>query len=111
MENDIVRERSRLINAAAEVLESEAEDLARMMAIEMGKPLRDGRGEVLKSARGCRYYAENGEGFLRDEPVIVENAAACVRYEPLVRCCRSCPGISRSGRFSASPRPRSWVLT
>jgi succinate-semialdehyde dehydrogenase/glutarate-semialdehyde dehydrogenase len=76
-------ERSRLITGAAEVLESEAEDLARMMAIEMGKPLRDGRAEVLKSARGCRYYAENSENFLRDEPAALETAATCVRYEPM----------------------------
>ena len=76
-------ERSRLITGAAEVLESDAEDLARMMAIEMGKPLRDGRAEVLKSARGCRYYAENGENFLRDEPAALETATTCVRYEPM----------------------------
>jgi succinate-semialdehyde dehydrogenase / glutarate-semialdehyde dehydrogenase len=76
-------ERARLITRAAEVLESQAEDLARNMALEMGKPLRDGRAEALKSARGCRYYAENGESFLRDEPAAMETAATYVRYEPM----------------------------
>jgi succinate-semialdehyde dehydrogenase/glutarate-semialdehyde dehydrogenase len=45
--------------------------------------LRDARGEALKSARGCRYYAENAESFLRDEEVATEAARSYIRYEPL----------------------------
>jgi succinate-semialdehyde dehydrogenase/glutarate-semialdehyde dehydrogenase len=47
------------------------------------RPLRDARGEALKSARGCRYYAEHAESFLRDEEVATEASRSYIRYEPL----------------------------
>jgi succinate-semialdehyde dehydrogenase/glutarate-semialdehyde dehydrogenase len=68
---------------AANLLEAEADVFARIMASEMGKPLRDARAEALKSARGCRFYAENAEEFLRDEAVATEAASSYIRYEPL----------------------------
>ena len=45
-----------LINIAAEMRESK-EELAQLMAKEMGKPLREGLGEVEKSAF-CAVYAD-----------------------------------------------------
>ncbi len=75
--------RAKLMTRAAELLEAEAGDLARIMTAEMGKPLRDARGEALKSARGCRYYAEYAEGFLRDEEVATEASRSYIRYEPV----------------------------
>ena len=68
---------------AAALLENEADDIARIMTAEMGKPLREARGEALKSARGCRYYAENAEGILRDEEVVTEASRSFIRYQPL----------------------------
>ena len=76
-------ERSRLMIRAAEILEVEADSLAAILAAEMGKPLRDGKAEAQKSAKGCRFYAEHAEGFLRDEAAATEAASSYVRYEPL----------------------------
>jgi succinate-semialdehyde dehydrogenase/glutarate-semialdehyde dehydrogenase len=76
-------ERAKLMTRAAELLEGEAGELAAIMTAEMGKPLRDARGEALKSARGCRYYAENAETFLRDEVVATEASRSYIRYEPV----------------------------
>jgi succinate-semialdehyde dehydrogenase/glutarate-semialdehyde dehydrogenase len=72
-----------LLTRAAELLESEANELGRIITEEMGKPLRDSRAEALKSARGCRYYAENAEAFLRDEHVKTEAAGSYITYQPL----------------------------
>src|SRR5271163_1219459 len=49
---------------AAEILESEKDECARLMTLEMGKTLKSAVGEALKCATGCRYYAEHAEKFL-----------------------------------------------
>ena len=54
---------------AAEILEKEKDECARLMTLEMGKPLKAAVAEALKCATGCRYYAENAERFLADETV------------------------------------------
>ncbi len=76
-------ERARMMLQAAEILEEEAEDFGRLMTSEMGKTLAAAAAEAQKCARGCRYYAENAEGFLADEEVELEGARAYIRYEPL----------------------------
>jgi succinate-semialdehyde dehydrogenase / glutarate-semialdehyde dehydrogenase len=76
-------ERAKVMTRTAELLEGEADEIARIMTAEMGKPLREARAEALKSARGCRYYAEHGESFLRDEEVATEASRSYIRYEPV----------------------------
>jgi succinate-semialdehyde dehydrogenase/glutarate-semialdehyde dehydrogenase len=71
---------------AAELLDRDQEDLARLMTLEMGKTIKSARAEVAKSARGCRYYAEHAEALLADEPAearAVGATAAYARYQPL----------------------------
>lgn len=53
------------------------------MTVEMGKLLRAARDEILKSARGCRFYADRAAEFLADEEVATEAARSYVRYEPV----------------------------
>ena len=76
-------ERSRLLNRAAEVLESGKDEYARLMTTEMGKTLRAAVEEVLKCARGCRYYAEHGERLLAPEEVPTEASRSFILYQPL----------------------------
>ena len=76
-------ERSRLMLRAAEVLENEKQDLGRMMTLEMGKPLRAAIQEAEKCAWVCRFYAENAEGFLADEPAQTNATRSFVCYQPL----------------------------
>ena len=76
-------ERSALMTAAAAILRSRTEELARLMALEMGKPVRQGRAEVEKCASVCTYYAERAAGFLEPETVATEARRSFVTYRPL----------------------------
>ncbi|OBI51894.1 NADP-dependent succinic semialdehyde dehydrogenase [Mycobacterium kyorinense] len=73
-------------NATADLLEAEADEVAAMMTLEMGKTLASAKAEVLKCAKGFRFYAEHAERFLADEPAdaaAVDAAKAYTRYQPL----------------------------
>ena len=78
-----VAERADLMRQAAAVLRQRAEDLARLMTLEMGKPIREARAEIEKCAWVCEYYAEEGPGFLADEPVGSDAGRSLVAWQPL----------------------------
>ena len=79
-----LQERTAALLKAADLLEAEVEELARTMALEMGKPLRAARSEVRKCAWVCRYYAENAASMLAEETVDVgAKVHASVRFRPL----------------------------
>ncbi len=69
--------------AAARIIEEEQERFARLMTLEMGKPLAQARAEAAKCAAGCRFYADNAGKFLADEPVPEAEGRCHVRFEPL----------------------------
>jgi succinate-semialdehyde dehydrogenase / glutarate-semialdehyde dehydrogenase len=68
---------------AAEILEKEKDECARLMTLEMGKPIKAAVAEALKCAAGCRYYAENAERFLADEIVETGAKRSFIRYSPI----------------------------
>ena len=79
-------QRAEWANATADLLEAEADDVAAMMTLEMGKTLASAKAEVLKCAKGFRFYAEHAEALLADEPAdaaAVGAAKAYARYQPL----------------------------
>jgi succinate-semialdehyde dehydrogenase/glutarate-semialdehyde dehydrogenase len=76
-------ERKQRMLHAGEILESEADSFARLMTLEMGKPIRAARDEALKCATACRYYAENAECLLADAPVKTQAKYSGVRFQPL----------------------------
>jgi len=53
--------RGRFLAAAARALESRLEQVARDMTQEMGKPLREARGEVARGAAILDFYAGEGQ--------------------------------------------------
>ncbi|NDV26218.1 NAD-dependent succinate-semialdehyde dehydrogenase [Desulfovibrio sp. JC010] len=71
-----------LRNLAA-LLRERAGHFAGLMAAEMGKPLKSGRAEVLKSATVCDYYADNGAAMLASEPKTVDSMQCYVDYAPM----------------------------
>jgi succinate-semialdehyde dehydrogenase/glutarate-semialdehyde dehydrogenase len=76
-------QRSELLAAAAELLLLEKDKLAEIITLEMGKLFSASLEEVQKCARGCRFYADNAERFLEDEPAQTDAARSYVHYEPL----------------------------
>ena len=68
---------------AAKLLRDRAGDYARTMALEMGKPLRDGIAEAQKCATACDFYAENAARFLAREPIATEARSSFVTFNPL----------------------------
>ncbi len=78
-----VSQRAIWLTRAADVLESEKNRLAALAVTEMGKPIRQAIAEVEKCATACRYYADNGADFIKDESIPTDAAQSFVRYEPL----------------------------
>ncbi|MEK6336768.1 MAG: NAD-dependent succinate-semialdehyde dehydrogenase [Acidobacteriota bacterium] len=78
-----ISDRAQLMLKAAEILESEKHEFARLMTLEMGKPIKSAVQEVEKCSWVCRYYAENGEQHLADEMVETNAATSYVSFEPL----------------------------
>jgi succinate-semialdehyde dehydrogenase/glutarate-semialdehyde dehydrogenase len=76
-------ERTQMMMRAAQILESEKHYFARVMTLEMGKPLKAAVSEAEKCALVCRYYAENAEKHLADEIVETNATRSFVHFQPL----------------------------
>lgn len=76
-------EREAMILRAAEILETEKHDFARLMTTEMGKPIKSAVGEAEKCALVCRYYAENARVHLADQLVETNAMRSYVKFQPL----------------------------
>jgi len=76
-------ERGVPMRRAAELLRQRTQDLARLMAVEMGKPIRDGLSEVEKCAWVCEYYADNAESQLSPITVATDAERSYVAFQPL----------------------------
>jgi succinate-semialdehyde dehydrogenase/glutarate-semialdehyde dehydrogenase len=76
-------ERAQLMKNAAKILREDADKYAKLMTVEMGKPVKDGRAEANKCAWVCDYYAENAQLFLKRETVQTDAARSFVSYQPL----------------------------
>lgn len=75
--------RARRLEAAAALFRARAADLARLMALEMGKPVTAGLAEVEKCAWACEHYAGHAEAYLADREVATEAARSFVTCRPL----------------------------
>src|SRR5579872_146020 len=76
-------DRARWLTRAAEILETQKDRFARLMTLEMGKPIKAAGDEALKCALGCRYYVEHGEQALADEVVATNAGKSYVCFQPL----------------------------
>jgi succinate-semialdehyde dehydrogenase/glutarate-semialdehyde dehydrogenase len=76
-------ERASLMKAASRILTENQNAYARIMALEMGKPVQSGRAEIEKCAWVCEFYAEHAEQMLKSQIVQTDAYKSYVAYNPL----------------------------
>jgi len=74
-------DRSAFLLRLAGLLEERVEEYARLITLEMGKPIAEARGEVKKAAFGARHYAQDGEAYI--QPEAIAGTPGRVVYESL----------------------------
>src|SRR5881409_1080503 len=75
--------RARSMRNAAQVLKKRKADYARLMTLEMGKPIVQGEAEIEKCAWTCEYYADHAEALLAEQSRETEASRSYVRFDPL----------------------------
>ena len=78
-----IADRATVLRAAGELLRKGAATFARTMALEMGKPIGEGKAEAEKCAATCDYYAANAERLLAPQPHESDATTSYVSFEPL----------------------------
>ncbi|WP_367867808.1 NAD-dependent succinate-semialdehyde dehydrogenase [Pedobacter sp. WC2423] len=77
------QQRRTLMNRLAAIVRERKDELAVLMANEMGKPVKQGLAEAEKCALTCEYYAANGEGFLADQLIETEASKSYASFQPI----------------------------
>jgi succinate-semialdehyde dehydrogenase/glutarate-semialdehyde dehydrogenase len=78
-----IAERAVMLKKVAAALRQNKEKLARLMAEEMGKPVKEGGPEVEKAAWCAEHYADNAEAYLAREELLSDASLSYVCYQPL----------------------------
>lgn len=76
-------ERAEVLSAVARHMRDNIEPLAMVMTEEMGKPIKEARGEVQKSAWCAEHYAEHAESYLATDVLESDATKSYVQYLPL----------------------------
>ncbi len=76
-------ERGRWATSAADLLEAELPELARVVTTEMGKTFAAAKGEVAKCAMALRWFADHAEEYLADEVVSTKASDSRIVYRPM----------------------------
>lgn len=67
-------QRCAVLGRVGELLEERAKDYARLITLEMGKPIGEALAEVKKAAAGARHFADKGNEYLEAIPIDGMNA-------------------------------------
>ena len=78
-----VAERAAMLLPLAQLLRSSRESHARLMAVEMGKPVAQGLAEIDKCADTCEYYARQAATLLAPRAVATDASESKIAFEPL----------------------------
>ncbi len=77
-------ERRTFFERLVQLLDEHEGPCAETITMEMGKPIKQARGEISKSKWVCRYYAENAGHFLADQHKNLESTSeSIVQFAPL----------------------------
>ncbi|MDE1850709.1 MAG: aldehyde dehydrogenase family protein, partial [Candidatus Micrarchaeota archaeon] len=78
-----ISERCNALRELAKVLLKNKEQYAKMITIEMGKPLQQARAEVEKCASTAQLYADSSQKWLADEEVSADGKRHLITFEPI----------------------------
>ncbi|MCU4676426.1 NAD-dependent succinate-semialdehyde dehydrogenase [Catenovulum sp. 2E275] len=81
--NTSIAERAIVLNKVAAELKAHRNELAVLMAEEMGKPVKEGLAEVDKSAWCAEHYATYANDYLANEVLESDAGKSYVCYQPL----------------------------
>lgn len=77
------KERKAHLKKASTILKDEKYNYAKILTLEMGKPIRQAVSEVEKCALVCEYYADNIEKILKKEVIQTDASESYVEFDPL----------------------------
>lgn len=75
--------RLEVLVSLADIIVRQAEELARILVLEMGKRISEARWEVKVTAQIARYYAQNAAAFLAPRKLDSALGKAWVEYHPI----------------------------
>ncbi len=78
-----IEKKSTLLKNTARILRKNKNNYAKIMTLEMGKPITQATSEVEKCAWVCDFYAENAHSFLEREIIRTDADSSYVRYIPI----------------------------
>ncbi|WP_289286634.1 aldehyde dehydrogenase family protein, partial [Methylophaga sp. UBA3991] len=78
-----IKQRAEVLRSVAASLRQNKPLLSKLMAEEMGKPVKEGGPEVEKAAWCAEFYAEHAEAYLSDEVLPSDATESYVCYQPL----------------------------
>ena len=76
-------DRAQLFHALAKDLKQHKDDYAKVITLEMGKPITQAHSEDEKCALVCEYYADNAERHLTEDYVPTDHTHSYVRFDPI----------------------------
>ena len=76
-------ERAEIMKKVAQYMRDHTEELAPLMTEEMGKPIKEARGEVAKAAWCAEHYAEHAEQYLARQVIESDATMSYVQFLPL----------------------------
>ena len=76
-------ERAVPMRRLASVLRERSDRYAKLITLEMGKPISEAKAEIEKCAWNCEFYAKHAAEFLKDEPAPSNAKRSYVAFEPL----------------------------
>lgn len=78
-----ISDRTKLLKRVSDLLNKKKNELATLITIEMGKPIKQSLAEIEKCSWVCDFYAVNADNFLADELIETEAQESFISYDPL----------------------------
>lgn len=78
-----VAERAEIVARAARLFAERTDELAAIITLEMGKRIKEAKGELALVVSIFDYYAEHGGELLADEPLPIQGGSAVITKGPI----------------------------